>query len=218
MLPENLQHSSRRGGTTLAWSHLCAPWGLASQCLSKSRSCQMAWRWQGGWGLPFHACCYTNVRGYLPYFYSREFLTQEAVPVGDLPNSLSIAQCFTCYFQAPESPEATKCLQQSWMQQGILMCNNLSVVERSPEVLCFPGADHTMPGSCTWQCWPHWNQPGLWAEGPGLILQVCLQVVPTQDLSSLQLNRKNLDKAKEINHCYCRNWCLYLICLPAHFV
>lgn len=62
------------------------------------------------------------------------------------------------------------------------------------------------------------RQPGCWVSGSSLQLQGCLQLAPAQALSSLQLKRKSLQKAKERIRCSCRNWCLFLTCLPAYFV
>jgi len=40
------------GRTTLAWSHLCASWGLVLLLCSISQGCQVPWRRRGGCGSP----------------------------------------------------------------------------------------------------------------------------------------------------------------------
>lgn len=152
MLPGNSQLSSGRGGTALAWGHLCASRGLASLCRSTMMWCRDDKEAQSY--LSMHCHKRANILFLLWKISGLEDGLLEVCPVAW---PLISAWPPISGLLKPGKPQhifsRDACSETR-------LCATACVLWRE-DIKCmfsFPGAEAPVPSSA-WQCWPHWSKP-----------------------------------------------------------
>lgn len=190
--------------------------GASLRCASAQAR---AVRWLEMTGRLRITCLYTSIKGHIPYFSSGEFLMWETA-------------CWRCVKQPPHQATLDLLFLGTWKSRGHKMSSvephEVGHLYVQPPMGCREkplskrSASQEQTGTTHRGSSAQQRPAVLATQEPARLVGNRIRPRPEvylQALSSLRLKkRKSLGKAKERNHRYCRNWCLFLICLPAHFV
>lgn len=215
MLPQNSQPSARRGGTTLAWSHLCASWVLPSQWHKPG-----SMRWCGDDKeaedcLPVHWCKRTYTLFLRRRISARKYCAcwrcvKQPLHWAMLDLLFLGAWKLKSHKTAAANPHVVGHL---YMQPAMCCVEKpLSVCSASQEQTHAQGLQRPVVCSSA-------DHTGASQAGGQQDLALPRGLPASCTLSFLWLKKTMcLDEDKEQNHSFNRNWCLFPICLPAHFV